>query len=87
MAKREFSEYISASQINTFLQCPLKYKIQYSGDVVRLPPNLYIMFGTAIHHVLEENYRQKISSRVDLPIRWALQEFNDFYVAEAFKEL
>lgn len=74
MAK-DFPRYISASQISIFLDCPLKYKKIYSEDVVKMPPNLYILFGSAIHHALEINYKQKITSRTDIPVLDAIGYF------------
>lgn len=83
----KFPRYISATQISHFLDCPLKYKIIYSGEVQRLPPNLYILYGSAIHHALEINYKQKVTSRVDLPLNVAIELFVNFFADEAQKEL
>ena len=85
--QKEFPKYISATQISMFLECPLKYQKMYSGDVERIPPNLYIMFGTAIHHALETNYKQKISSRVDIPVETAISEFCTCFDDEVKKNL
>ena len=79
MEKKKFPRYISATQISQFLHCPLSYKIIYSGEVTRLPPNLYILYGSAIHHALETNYRQKITSRVGMPLNDAYGEFRKFF--------
>ena len=33
----------------------------------------YIIYGTAIHSVLEKNYKQKIESKIDLPLEELLE--------------
>lgn len=70
--------FISASQVETFLTCPLAYKHIYVTWATRTPWNIYISYWTAIHEALEFNFRQKIKSRKDL----------DYYlVEEKFKEI
>jgi len=62
-------DYISASQISTFLTCPLLYKKRYiNGEKTMIQGKEYMVYWTAIHAVLEKTYLQKIKSRVDLPI-------------------
>lgn len=85
--ERKYPRYISATQITAFLECPLKYRTIYSGEVTRVPPNLYILYGSAIHHALETNYRQKITTRKDLPTREVIEIFSKYYVEEADKAL
>jgi len=58
--------YISASQIGTFLTCPIMYKKNYLEGRERMPPNIYMSYGTAVHHALAINYEQKIKSKKDL---------------------
>ena len=78
-------DYISASQISTFLECPLLYKKKYIlwekiywGGWLE-----YMVYWTAIHSVLEKNYKQKILSRIDLP----LKELLDYWRIKFKKEL
>lgn len=61
-------EYISASQITSFLDCPLWYKKKHiNKEKSFIPFGEYLIYGTAIHAVLEKNFKQKITTRVDLP--------------------
>ena len=85
--ERKYPRYISATQITAFLDCPLKYRTIYAGEVTRVPPNLYILYGSAIHHALETNFRQKITTRKDLPTRDVIEIFGKYYVEEAEKAL
>lgn len=67
---------ISASALDTFMFCPLYYKAIYvDKSVKRWPSNAYIEFWSSIHEALAYNYRQKITSRVDLPIKEILEFF------------
>jgi len=53
-------EHISYTQINTYLQCPLKYRFQYI-DLIEWPfvPS-GLVFGTAIHKVAAYYYQKKM---------------------------
>lgn len=62
-------DYISASQIGTFLTCPLAYKKNYLEGREKMPPNIYMAYGTAMHSALAFNYEQKINSRKDLDVK------------------
>ncbi len=42
---------ISYSALETFQQCPLKYKLQYI-DKIKVPPSKEAVFGTLIHETL-----------------------------------
>lgn len=55
-------DYLSASSISTFHQCPLKYK--YSRiDGLREPQTFATFVGTFVHSVLEEFYKLEPSDR------------------------
>lgn len=79
------TNYISASQIDRFLECPLAYKYIYVDGCERLPWNIYMSYGTAIHEALAINYRQKITSRVDLPVQTVIDLFVDIFQKEVAK--
>lgn len=70
-------DYLSASQVSTFLSCPLLYKKTYvNWEKQSFKGSMeYVIYWTAIHAVLEYNYKQKMESRVDLP----LEEILDFW--------
>lgn len=44
---------LSKSKINTFLQCPRKFKYRYI-DEIKEEPNEYMQFGTAVHEIAED---------------------------------
>jgi DNA helicase-2/ATP-dependent DNA helicase PcrA len=57
--KKRMVNYLSYSQLDTFLLCPLKHKYQYE---LRLPtaPSPALSFGKTIHEVLRSLYQLKI---------------------------
>lgn len=71
--------YVSASQLNTFLQCPIKYRIIYVEKAVKVPPNIYMIYGSAIHEVLKQNFTQKIKTGVDLPSIETARLFSEYF--------
>ncbi len=73
--------YISASQISTFLFCPVSYRISYTELEEREPPNIYMVFGSAMHKALAINFEQKIKSKKDLSAEEVSTKFE-----EAFNE-
>jgi CRISPR/Cas system-associated exonuclease Cas4 (RecB family) len=74
-------EHISASQINTYLRCPMTWKYRYMDGLI-IPPRAALTRGKAVHSGCEFNYRQKIESRKDLP----LNDVKNF-TAAAFDEM
>ena len=44
---------LSKSKINTFIECPRKFKYRYIDDITE-EPNEYMAFGTAVHEIAEE---------------------------------
>lgn len=73
-------EYISPSQINTYLRCPAQYYFRYIKGLI-MPPSASLTKGKAVHAGNEFNYRQKIESKTDLPVSRVLD-----YTASAFDE-
>ena len=73
-------KYISASQIDMFLSCPLAYKYIYVDNAKRMPANAYMEYGSAIHEALAFNFKQKIKSRKDLPIKDVRHVFTNYFV-------
>jgi len=61
-------DYWSASQIGTFLTCPIAYRNLYVVGMPQQPPNIYMVYGTAIHKALEINFKQKIKTGKDLSV-------------------
>ena len=51
----ELPEYLSASSISTFEQCPLKYKLS-RVDKIKEPPTRETLLGVFVHEVMEKLY-------------------------------
>lgn len=75
----EKPDYISATRVRQFLFCPLSYKYIYVDGVSRDDGDpqgkIYLIFGEAVHAALEENYRQKITTRKDLDAKIVVESF------------
>jgi CRISPR/Cas system-associated exonuclease Cas4 (RecB family) len=50
--------YISPSRLNTWLRCPLAFKLRYI-DGIRSPPSKSMFVGKMVHAGLECFYRHK----------------------------
>ena len=57
---------LSATSIQTYNQCPLKYKYQYIDAIPSAPEKLYFQLGKVIHKVLELFHESEYSSFDDL---------------------
>lgn len=70
---------MSASKAGLFLDCPLKYKYQYVDNAVGFQGNIYTAYGSSIHAALAFNFKQKITTRKDLPEEKVIEFFkSDF---------
>jgi len=61
-------DHLSVSQLNMFKNCPRQYYYAYVLGLKRKPSS-NMTFGTAFHSTVEVNYRQKIDSQEDLPVK------------------
>jgi len=77
--------HISVTQIKMFLRCPLQYKFRYI-DKMKIPPVGAIILGRSIHEGLEENYKQKKETKVDLSIDKVLEMYGSFFDRAGKKE-
>jgi len=77
--------HISVTQIKMFLRCSLQYKFRYL-DGMKNPPVGAIILGRSIHQGLEENYKQKKETKVDLPINKVLEMYASFFDGAEKKE-
>lgn len=68
------TDHISASQINTYMRCPMQYYFRYCRGY-KIPPGEPLTTGKAIHAAIEHNYRQKMETRVDLPVKEVQEVF------------
>lgn len=53
-------------------KCPKQFEFRYIQDI-REPPNAAMYQGTTYHGALEENFKQKLESRKDLPLEHVRQ--------------
>jgi putative RecB family exonuclease len=70
--------HISVTQIKMFLRCPLQYKFRYI-DGIKMPPAGAMVLGRSVHKGIEENYKQKKDSKIDLPLNKVLEIFSDSF--------
>ena len=72
----------SSSSLTTLLRCGQQWKFGYV-DRIKSPPNIRALIGTATHEAAEVNMRQKITSKVDLPVDDLLDAYATRFDAEA----
>lgn len=48
-----YQKNISFSQFQVYEQCPHKWYVQYVEKELSTPPNIHMIFGTAIHHAFQ----------------------------------
>ena len=70
--------HLSVTQLKTYLRCPLQYYFRYVCDL-KAPPTGDMTLGRVVHNVLEDNYRQKIETRQDLPLDQMTDLFSDHW--------
>lgn len=56
VAESKVPEHLSASSIQTFSQCPMKFKLSRI-DGIKEPPTTHTTFGNFVHDVLEAFYK------------------------------
>ena len=74
----------SHSQLSTYLSCPKKYDYNYNIKPDIMNTSSALSLGSALHKAQEFNYKQKIKSHIDLP----LKEINTFmleFLIDEFK--
>lgn len=72
---------LSSSSVNTYLRCGRQWEYAYVY-AIKAPPRLRALIGLAAHEAVEVNYRQKISTGVDLPVEAVLDAFSDAFDRE-----
>lgn len=68
-----FLDRISPSMVGVYLQCPLAFYYKFVAKLQIPEENLHLLFGTAVHKVMEEMYNGDPE-----PFHW----FNDTFVKE-----
>lgn len=65
---------LSVTALNTYLECPYKFKLNVLLKIPRAKP-VYMSFGTAIHHALEFLFQQMKDQGQIPPVQSVLSEF------------
>tara|TARA_Y100000356_G_scaffold135100_1_gene146568 strand:- start:13151 stop:14068 length:918 start_codon:yes stop_codon:yes gene_type:complete len=53
-ARKQGKTTISYSQLNMYKSCPLQWKLAYLDKIRDFEPNMFLVFGTAMHEVLQK---------------------------------
>lgn len=70
---------LSASALNTYLECPLKFYYEYILDVPRIESD-FLLFGNAVHAALHFLFREKRKAK-KLPPTGRLIEYYEQYMS------
>jgi hypothetical protein len=77
--------HLSASSIGMLFRCPRQFERRYlHGEKER--PGEAIVVGSFFHETLDHNYKQKISSGVDLPLSDLVQFHGDVAVPKVLED-
>lgn len=77
-------QHLSFTQLNMFMRCPRQYKYRYMYGL-KIPPAGVMMQSKVWHETLENNYKQKIKTNIDLPLSDMKEFFANRY-DKAFSE-
>lgn len=71
-------KYLSFSQINMWLRCPLQYRFRYIQGM-KIPPKSALTLGKSVHQGIEHNYRQKVDSHKDLKVSEVCEKYSEAF--------
>lgn len=74
---RQSRDYVSWSAINTYLQCPLRYRFRYVDQLPEEFVNGALVFGQAIHAALEAYFRHYEAAGKSLGLDPLLEAYHD----------
>jgi len=74
----EQKKHLSASQINTYLRCPMQYYFRYIRGL-KLPPKSALILGSSVHAGIAHNYQQKKDSHKDLKVNEVLNVYGQSF--------
>jgi hypothetical protein len=87
--KQEEKPHISISQINEYLDCSAYYMFHRVWRV-QVPSKSFLTIGKVVAKAQEFNFKQKIESKVDLPIeqilKVAIEEFDGLIINTAWTD-
>jgi len=78
-------DHISWSQINTWQRCPRQWYYRYVMGL-KMRPSGALIEGSCYHTALEVNFKQKVTSKEDLPISDCLDVFSGAWEARVKQE-
>lgn len=67
--------FVSATEINSFIECPARFMFN-SIERIEVPNKIALAGGSSVHFALETNYLQKVQTREDLPVTDVLDAFS-----------
>ena len=79
---------ISYSQLSTFVDCPMKWKLRYVDKISKSESNIYLVFGTAMHETiqsyLEVMYNISVKKANEMDLNEILQKnlIKEFEIAK-----
>lgn len=72
---------LSATQINMFLRCQYQWYLRYVENL-KIPPKAEMAVGKAFHKTFEKNFKFKIESKSDLPVKDIMDIFDQEFTTE-----
>ncbi len=72
-------DYVSWSAINTYLQCPLRYRFRYVDQLPEEFLNSTLVFGQAIHAALEAYFRFRLTNAYPLSLDSLLAAYHEHW--------
>ena len=79
------NNHLSITQIKMYLRCPLQYMFRYLKGL-KMPPVGAVVLGKSIHKGLEQNFRHKKQTKIDLPLNKVLEAYSAFFDQTRKKE-
>jgi hypothetical protein len=74
---------ISYSQLSMFSECPQRWKLNYIDKITEREPSIHLLFGTAMHEViqtwLEVMYHDSVKNANKLNLEQRLEEMREFF--------
>lgn len=75
--------YLSASQISTYLRCPMQYEFRYIKGITS-PPAVAMMVGSAVHSGLEMYYNDRLDKN---PMKYKPEQIAEFAITSLEEEV
>lgn len=71
-------QHLSATSLKMYLRCNLQFYWRYCKGL-KIPPAGAIVLGKSVHKGLEENFRHKIQTKIDLSLNKVLEAYAAFF--------